>query len=206
MDTRVKERLVGAAVLVGIIVALVPEMLSGPRDDIPAPASGDDQVRTYTIDLSREPGASGPPREVIPGDAPVVTPAPPPENAAPEDTPAESPDTVSSGSAPAFPAEKPSTQASRAEPPTQAPQVAEPPAVESGWAVQLGSFARRDNAERLAKDLRQRGYRAFVSHVGAGDSARHRVRVGPEQDRTKAEALAQRLRREGRQVSIVAHP
>jgi len=190
MDTRIKERLVGAAVLVGIIVALVPEMLSGPRQENPAPASGD-QVRTYTIDLSRDAGAGGPPREVLPSDAPVVTPAPTPEGAAPEEPAAQ------------VEAAPPKPEEAAASP---APTPREPAAVDSGWAVQLGSFASRDNAERLARELRQRGYRAFVSRFDSGKSVRHRVRVGPEQDRSKAEALAQRLRRDGQQVSIVEHP
>ncbi len=53
METAVKERLVGAVVLVGLIVALVPEMLSGPRREAtPARPSADGTVRTYTIDLA----------------------------------------------------------------------------------------------------------------------------------------------------------
>src|SRR5262245_47794441 len=51
MDTRVKERLIGAVVLIGIIVAFVPEMLSGPRPPGPAAAPAEKALRTYTIDL-----------------------------------------------------------------------------------------------------------------------------------------------------------
>lgn len=198
MDTRVKERLVGAAVLVGIIVAFVPEMLSGPRHENSAPASSD-QVRTYTIDLSRGADASGPPREVVPAEAPAADPAPAPETGA--TTPASEQETQSTS--------VDSTAASSSnEPPATpaAPAAREAATVDSGWAVQLGSFANRENAERLAQALRKDGYRAFVSRSGSGASTRHRVRVGPEQVRSNAEALAQRLRREGRDVSIVSHP
>ena len=52
MDTAVKERLVGAAVLVVVVVLVVPALLTGPRPPAePAePASGD--TRVVEIDLS----------------------------------------------------------------------------------------------------------------------------------------------------------
>src|SRR5215510_16523716 len=52
MDTRVKERLIGAVVLIGIIVAFVPEMLSGPPPSGANAAPQEKSLRTYTIDLA----------------------------------------------------------------------------------------------------------------------------------------------------------
>lgn len=185
METAVKERLVGAVVLVGLIVALVPEMLSGPRREAtPARPSADGTVRTYTIDLA-PPASSSPSVSVN-----AVEPAPEPVAAPPE----------------------PATQAPRAgaqpesKPVAQQSKPASRPALETGWVVQLGSFASRENAERLAAEVRKGGYRAFVSRFESGRRVRYRVRVGPEQDRAQAEAVARRLQRDGRQVSIVSHP
>ena len=73
----------------------------------------------------------------------------------------------------------------------------------SGWIVQLGSFSRPENAERLVKQLKAKHYDAFVSRTGAGVKTRYRVRVGPEKERAQAQALAERLKREGQQVSII---
>jgi len=211
METVVKERLVGAVVLVGLIVALVPEMLSGPRREADTRQAADGSVRTYTIDLDP---ASGLPAETP--SAQAVAEAPPetpsvPEPAAPEPAASSEARTPGPGTLEPGPSDSgPSREAPPREPPpraaTRQPAAEQTPAVDSGWVVQLGSFASRDNAERLAADVRKGGYRAFVSRFESGRSVRYRVRVGPERERAQAEALARRLQRDGRQVSIVAHP
>ena len=67
MDRRLKERLVGAAILVLIAVLFVPELLSGPPRPVAArpaeipnqvPTSTAAAVRTYTVDLSNPGSAS----------------------------------------------------------------------------------------------------------------------------------------------------
>jgi len=187
MDTRVKERLIGAVMLIGIIVAFVPEMLSGPHPSGAAAAPQEKSLRTYTIDLA-------PP---APDTGQAET-----ENA-PEPAAGNSVPSGTSSPAPEAPA-KPSAAQSASAPGT--PPQGSPDPLTPAWAVQLGSFASQENAERLAVELRRGGYRAFVSRFESGRLVRYRVRVGPEDDRARAEALAERLQREGRQVSIVAHP
>jgi cell division protein FtsN len=68
--------------------------------------------------------------------------------------------------------------------------------------VQLGSFASRQNAERLAQQLRAQGFTASVSQ---GSGARHlyRVRAGPAHDHGAAVQLAQQLSAAGHSGSIV---
>jgi DedD protein len=202
METRVKERLIGAVILVAMIVALVPEILSGPHKstDVAASAASEPPTRTYTVNLEQP--------DLPAEDAPAESSQPPLQAAAPElsastsegqgepeDTPAPDAATPSTESVPETPA--------RSEPP-------EPPARErkpsSGWAVQLGSFSNGENAERLARELRGRGYKAFVSPYESAGQKRMRVRVGPEEERARAEQLAQRLRREGRQATVVSQP
>lgn len=201
METAVKERLVGAVVLVGVIVALVPEMLSGPRRATTTDAAPNDgAVRTFTIDLTlpaaspgTEPAESAGDAgdsESVQGTAVDAHPNPsPPDKEAPTSTgPAPTP-------------VQPAASSSRSDAARVGAAV-----VDTGWAVQLGSFASRENAERLAAEIKRGGYRAFVSRFESGSRVRYRVRVGPEQDRSQAEALARRLQRDGRQVSIVSHP
>jgi DedD protein len=64
VERQVKERLVGAAVLVAAAIILIPEMLSGPkreaRPSTSPQTSADGSLKTYTIDLNRSPGASSP--------------------------------------------------------------------------------------------------------------------------------------------------
>ncbi len=56
MDRRVKERLVGASILVVLIVLIVPELLSGPKAPSPTaprlPVSAPEPVRNVTVDLA----------------------------------------------------------------------------------------------------------------------------------------------------------
>jgi cell division septation protein DedD len=72
--------------------------------------------------------------------------------------------------------------------------------------VQLGAFSSRSKAESLVAELRTRGYPAFVLEYRAGGKLLHRVRVGPEQDRARAAAVAERLRKDGFQPVVAPHP
>ena len=74
------------------------------------------------------------------------------------------------------------------------------------WAVQLGSFSNKDNAERLASDLRKQGYAAFLSQLDTASGTLHRVRVGPLKDRDSAEQMAARLQKAGHSGQAVPHP
>lgn len=271
MEIRLKERLVGAIVLVAIVVVVVPELLTGPRggdtartETTPGAVA---PVRTVTIDLgtasrvpeARSPDAAPTPAATtpIPATAPVATPLPatappPPTSAAAADAssravprepvlstpPQEKPAVVAKAPAPstdgaatirpdassaaktpvaktpdAAPAAKPAAPKAAIRTPESEP--AAKPAVAatkptssgaSGWVVQLGSFASRPNAEKLVGELRRGGYSAFVSEFRGSGKVLYRVRVGPEQDRARADALAKRLARDGRKGSVTPHP
>jgi len=72
-----------------------------------------------------------------------------------------------------------------------------------GWVVQLGSFASRQNADRLARSLQRRGFRMSVSSARAGSRVLWRVRAGPAHDRGGAEHLAARLRALGHRGELL---
>ncbi|MFC4314668.1 SPOR domain-containing protein [Steroidobacter flavus] len=94
MERPVKERLIGAAVLMAAAIILIPEMLSGPsRESAEKQAqtadngggSGEAAIKTYTIDLNKAPGSQPPtPVEQTDNRAPPPEEAPPPETSAPE--------------------------------------------------------------------------------------------------------------------------
>ena len=194
MDTAVKERLVGAAVLVVVVVLVVPALLTGPRPPAePAePASGD--TRVVEIDLSgngdARSAASPSAEEPAAGSSQADAPAPAQTaEAVPEPAPAVPPE--------ARPA--PASVAVAPAPATEAP----PPA---GWTVQVAALSRADAARDMAASLKRRGYAAFVLEHRSGDRVLYRVRVGPEAERDRAEALARRLTGEGFKPTVVAPP
>jgi DedD protein len=73
----------------------------------------------------------------------------------------------------------------------------------TGWVVQLGSFASRGNADRLAHSLAGRGFHMSVSPARTGSRVLWRVRVGPAHDRAGAQRLAVRLRAFGHRGELI---
>lgn len=107
VERPVKERLVGAAVLMAAAIILIPEMLSGPdRESAEQQAQsgegGESAIKTYTIDLNQSPGAlppstpeqtdnrAPPPEEMPPSSASPPTASPPDEPIAEPQTSPES--------------------------------------------------------------------------------------------------------------------
>jgi DedD protein len=202
VDTLVKERLTGALILVGLIVVLVPELLSGPiartvNTRGPVSAAEEPPLRSYTINLADEPrGGSGSARPQPSAPAAPVT-------AAPEPVAATTPPPTAAGTETeqAPPVTRPA--ASNAPPPAP-PQSAATPAGSSAAAymVQLGSFANRANAERLAQQVHALGYPVSVSRGTTGRRL-YRVQVGPTHDRAAAEQTAAKLRAQGHKGAVV---
>jgi len=229
-----KERLVGAAVLMAAAVILIPEMLSGPRR-APAPSASpaekaEGSLKRYTIDL--EPATMPPPAESLATPTVIEEPAPPPEDVTPDPTPNTTaaapqgehvepsqaepaelaaatteprPQPVESTPQPELAAPSPSPAAA-----TQAPQIAPPsaaaPATGRRWAVQLIAYDKREQAQRMAEDLRSSNIAAFVMPVAAKTGTLYRVRVGPFMTRAEAEAAVPKLRAVSTDPTVVAQP
>lgn len=186
-----KERLLGAAVLVLLAVLIIPVLLDGPQPsgevsrnlELPAPQSP--AGRTHVI-------------EVQPGEAPV-------QPAAAATSPA--PAAEQSPSAPPPADESPTAPADSIAPAATATSPADAVQDEiQGWAVQVGSFSSETNARRLAGLLQASDYRAFVVRNVVDGRVMYRVRVGPEPDRERAAVLAERLEADRQQTQLVRHP
>lgn len=228
-----KERLIGAAVLVAAAVILIPEMLSGPKREpasTPAIKSGEPPLKTYTIDLSQASSATPGAATSAPQSAPstsaevVEEPAPPPENSTPEgDTPApaESQSSVAKSAAaepsPAVAATVEAAPKAAAQPPVATPAPApesnkpivlpSPPATAGkGWAVQLGTFKSQANAASVVKDMQGKGYDAFVMPVRSDKGTLYRVRIGPMKDRQAAADVLRKVKGSVAGAAVVAHP
>ena len=208
MQDHLKERLTGAAILVAVVVLLVPELFHGraPADGGAAASGTGPPVRSVTIDL-RDAAGTRPLTENAPAAAPATAaPAaatPPPAVSAPPAT-ARAPSIVTAApgtaraSAPANVAAAPATAAKPAAAPatpTVTPSASHGGAVKSGWTVQLGSFSRREFADRLVKDAAAKGFTVEVA--GPDDRGLYRVRSPPRADRAAALALKQKMQASG---------
>jgi cell division protein FtsN len=166
-----------------------------------APSAEEPPLRSYTINLaddahsrSAAATASGPQQPTslsVAQPAAAESPPPPASSAAPR-----APQAAPAAPPPLMPAK--SGRASAA-----AASAANSVAGDSGaWMVQLGSFASRTNAERLARQVRAGGFKVSVSRGSSGRRL-YRVRVGPAHDREAATQLAVQLRAAGHSGSIV---
>src|SRR5689334_20445186 len=92
MDSRAKQRLTGAVILVAVFVLFVPELLTGPGKNSPADTPAEEGLRRYTIDLDAQSkpaqpeGEASEPAVALPAieNPPPATLATPGESAAPE--------------------------------------------------------------------------------------------------------------------------
>lgn len=77
----------------------------------------------------------------------------------------------------------------------------------SGYSVQVGSFASKNNAERLVARVREYGHEAFMHEEDSGGRTIWRVRAGLFENRESAEGLLDELRSEaGLDGIVVSHP
>jgi DedD protein len=202
MDRALKERIIGAAVLVVFVVLVVPVFLDGPpqsgevvSERVPLPGqAAEGETRTVVLERDRD--------EPVP--VPVAEPqAQPQQKAEPESRP--EPEARPVAAARVEPRAEPEPEPEPSKPAAQ--QAAPDSASSTGmWAVQLGSFGNQQNAERLAADLRKQGFAAFLSQLSTDSGQLHRVRIGPQKDRESAEAMAARLAKAGHKGQVVPHP
>jgi DedD protein len=73
-----------------------------------------------------------------------------------------------------------------------------------GWAVQLGSFSARDNADTFVATLLGEGYPSFVASVSTSSKTLYRVYAGPRMSRDEAGQLARRLAGAGHEGLVVS--
>lgn len=215
MDIALKQRLVGASVLIALAVIVLP-MLLGGRPDVGENATQrievPEQPRALDFETRRFPVGEAPQQARPPvSEDPIELPSPSRQDAletgqpqnGPEPNPGEA-DTAAdraeaepaeqapSGTEPAVEESEPPVDVVEAEP-------AAPVSSSTGgrYAVQVASFRSVDNARRLSAQLEERGYSVISDSVSSDVGTLHRVRVGPfasERDADRAVAdLGQQL-------------
>ncbi len=222
-----KERLIGAVVLVTVAWLLIPVFLDSSPDapdalttrtvSLPgvddASSDTDDQMRTITLrsreSAAREPALTEPPVEIeLPAPERIT------ERADDSDHSMESsPDNVVSEAQTSPDIEpEPELEDEVVVDVASEPEVSPPPAVVTPkaveadtstsqsaelWVVQVGSFGQRANAETLMKTLIDAGFPAFVSEIQTSSGTMHRVRVGPQKNRAAADDMVTKLKGAG---------
>jgi DedD protein len=194
MDLSLKQRLLGAVVLIALAVIFIPMFLSGPAPQqssetvnlaIPPAPDREFQNRVLPVDSAKD--AAKPATAAPVTSEPLATVETPPR-AAPIPQPTE-------------PVPTPPAETAKAEAPPAAPApAAKPTASEPGRAanarfyVHLGIYAETKNANDLVGALKQGGFPAFAEASQYQGKPAERVRVGPYEDRAAAEAARLRIK------------
>lgn len=208
LDKGLKQRIVGALVLVALAVIFLP-MLFSREDELrhvvveapPMPKAP--EMPPVELEQVQVPEPQALPQEPVPplepaGDA-LASNVPPLEQPAPA-APAQPVAPAVPVPAPAQPQPQPQVQAKVPAPAPAAP-VAETKTDEKrldvnglpvSWSIQLASLSSRASAENLQKNLRTQGYNAYIRSV----EGMNRVFVGPVIERAEANRLRDQLARQ----------
>ena len=204
MEQKLKQRLVGAIILVSLAVIFIPIILEGPDDErAPRNTSMPEAPRMdYGVDMELalppvETAETGEieNQEYAEPEAPAAVPAVVPQAA----TPAEP---VKAEPPPAQPLAPPTAE------PAPAPAAASKktdslPVPPPGWYIQVGSFSQRMNAEGLRDRLTAAGHKTRLQAINIGKAQVYRVLVGPTSSRANAEQQNSRLEKQQQIKGIV---
>ena len=185
MDEQLKQRLVGAAVLVLLAVIFVPMVLDRPPEPevriehptLPPRDETDFSSRIVPMtELQAPPAEVEPKRELVPESEPAAPPLP-----------VEPPGTLTAA------AKAPATENKPAPAPAAEPKAPKVGVAPTAWAIQMGSFSSANNAIALRDKLKKLGYVAFIETARVDGKEITRVFVGPELARERAGELVKKL-------------
>lgn len=192
MHQRLKERLVGAAVLVIIAVIFIPMLLTGPTDsraitktNIPDRPTEKFNSKLIPLTDSLTPLAEvekdGSMAESLLNENKEI-------RGVTEKTPNSFQDNITEDA-------ESNVGASATEKKTIEKKIVKDKKVGlTAWVVQLGSFSSKVNADKLNLNLRKSGFPAFVEPQTKKGETSYRVRVGPEILRADADILLKKIK------------
>ena len=161
MDTVLKQRLIGAVIIVTLAVIFLPMLAKGP-----APESG---VESVSLDVPPPPAPTNQPTQELPLVLAHVAAA----------TPDKAP--------PAQP--HPASMAMPPSPSLNAERGGLKPALAAGeFAVHLGALTQASQAEAIARRLRQANLVSAVEQMSSGPQPAWRISLGPYRDQAQAQA------------------
>ncbi|WP_409278743.1 SPOR domain-containing protein [Pseudomonas defluvii] len=208
LDKVVKQRMVGALVLVALAVIFLP-MLFSREDELrqvrveapeapgmpnlpqvqvePVQVPEPQPLPDEPVTVQQVPALSAPSAPVAQVSTPVPAPAP-----APATTPVPVPAAPKPAAPVSKPAPTPAPVAAVAAAKPVAPSKVDVNGLPVSWSVQLASLSNRASADTLQKTLRSQGYNAYIR----SSDGMNRVFVGPLIERAEAERLRDLLGRQ----------
>jgi len=203
MDKALKQRLVGASVIIALVVIVLPMLLSGRPENPahqtqeielpPRPEALTFETRRFPVDQPQSAPAeedrpvvkpATQPPAVEPDSAPVVEPQPTVKNPE-ENIPAPGQDlsqpSVDEPEVVESPSAEPATESAPLNPTTGEEAAARKATsvVAGRYLVQVASLASAENATRLMTSLQEKGYPVLLDTVESSVGTLNRVRVGP---------------------------
>lgn len=198
LDKGMKQRMVGALVLVALAVIFLPMLFTR-----------EDEMRQLRVEAPQAPAMPSLPEVKV---DPVTVPQPQEVPEAPQSAPVVVDESTAPASTPSQPiTASPQTQAQAqpAKPQAAAPaaKVETKPAATAAqaapskidvnglpvsWSIQLASLSNRAGAEKLQQTLRSQGYNAYIRSAGG----MNRVYVGPLIERAEAERVRDAVNRQ----------
>ncbi len=217
MGIQLKQRLIGAAVLLALGVIFIPMILDGTGNpvlrEIPPIPQTLDAVDPRTLVIPSAPPTQEHLPQVIQEPAQpaavATTPASKTASSKPESPKKAPPDKTPPVQKPQ--AKKPPVKATQTAKPEKQPSSALATAASPGkiraWTVQVGSFNTSAKALKLRSTLRKKGFKAYVEKIRKQKKTYYRVRVGPVLNRKDADNSLKKLKKAGQTSAyVVRHP
>jgi DedD protein len=198
-----KQRLVGAAAVVALIVIFVPmlferDSLDEPKavpESIPPAPAFEPNLKSEVFLGPEDSGVGGLPDSELTDSKPLALPPvgdlepAPTGGGSAEPSPPEVVEASPPGARPALAEPEEPAEPESAPPPARGANDGMP-----SWVIQVASVATAQGAAELEGKLRKGGFSAFVEKAVVNGKVYYRVRVGPELDRARAERNAAQLR------------
>lgn len=226
MDIALKQRLVGATVLIALAVIILPMLLGGRPEDgrgpmqrieIPEqPPELNYETRRFPVgaeESQKRPAVANQPIELpSPSRQDALEPPAPSADAGRESGPSADTDLpdpaltdMTDDEASDLPPPGTERIAEAQEPPVSVvepePAVVARSSASGRYAVQVASFRSSDNATRLAGQLQARGYGVLADTVSSEVGTLHRVRVGPFESEAEADSAISALKEQVKDVT-----
>lgn len=197
-DSRYRNRVVGALVLVSLAVIFVPMILDG---------EGGLELGRSAPAIPAEPDIKFP-EKIVDKPASTVTPLDTSRIQVVESGTIDEKEMEAAQHAQEVAAQAPveAVPTVPAESKPQEPVTVPVPKGAPAWAVQVGSFNNKSSALQLRNQLRAKKFPAYIESVPVAAGTIYRVRVGPELQQSLAETLRDRVLKEtGLKGNVVSH-
>lgn len=210
MENVLKQRLVGAVVIIAIAVIVIPMLLDGSGDQV-------------ISEIPPRPLPTQPDRGMLLDDIPAIPARPEVEASSAEIAPRQelqeqaqvqpgAGDAVGKEGQPEVTAAvetHPPVASTPASGPTQAaPQPEEADRTADAvvaWVVQIGSFSEQAKANALRDRMRTLGFKTFVEPYQSQQRLMYRVRIGPHLERKQAQQTLEQLQKQSEVKGYITH-